>query len=192
MPVGGEESGRDPGDAAQPVDRTAEGALGGEVVHVADVRGEPGPAALAQAEGVLQVTADGERGADRQREGDRQRSVPARTADRELLAVADPHHRVVARDVDRAVVGQPGVGERGEPDQRLGVVGDDRLAREVAAGQHQQPGAGRVAGQAEQQVVQRRVGQHHAQVRAARRDLLGEPRPARPAGAAGRSAGPSR
>ncbi len=57
----------------------------------------------------------------------------------------------------------------------LVVVGDDRLAGEVAARHHQHPRAGRIAGQAEQQVVHRRVGEHHAEVGTVGRDRVGQP-----------------
>ena len=60
---------------------------------------------------------------------------------------------------------EPGVGEARRASARAcRVVGDDRLAGEVAAGHHQHPRAGRVAGQPEQQVVHRRVGEHDADV----------------------------
>ena len=54
----------------------------------------------------------------------------------------DPDHRVVAGHVDRPVVPEPGVGETGQPGQGLVVVGDDRLAGQVAAGHHQHRGPG--------------------------------------------------
>jgi hypothetical protein len=64
-------------------------------------------------ERVLQVGADGEgrRYVHGQRHG--QRRVSARAADRQFLPVDEAHHRVVARHVDRAVVGEPAVDERG-------------------------------------------------------------------------------
>lgn len=79
------------------------------------------------------------------------------------------------------VVGEPGVGEPRQPGQRLGVVGDDGLARAVPAGHHEDGGTRRITGQTEQQPVHRRVREHEAEVGAARcdprRDLLARPRP---------------
>ena len=66
-------------------------------------------------------------------------------------------------------MGQPRVREAGEPDQRLRVVTDQGLAGEVARGHHQEGGRTleRVVG--EQQLVERGVGQEHAEVRVPRR-----------------------
>ena len=61
-------------------------------------------APFGEAEGVLQVAADGEGGAHRQRQGERQRGVAARAADEQRFPVADAHHGVVARHLDRPVV----------------------------------------------------------------------------------------
>ena len=113
----------------------------------------------ASAEGVLQVAADGQR---RRRpsngQGERQRGVAARPADRRARARRRP-----GPPSRRTAHGSAGRGSarrrRGRPaGQRLVVVGDDRLAGQVAAGHHQDVGARRVAGQAEQQVVHGRVG----------------------------------
>ena len=55
-------------------------------------------------------------------------------------------------------MGQEGVGQAGQPVERLGVVGDERLVGQVAAGQHDRP-----ADRRQQQVVERRVGQEDAE-----------------------------
>lgn len=60
MPVDGQGAGSHPGDGLQLLSGVLEGVLGGEVVHVADVGGQPGPAPLRQTQGVLEVTARGE------------------------------------------------------------------------------------------------------------------------------------
>ena len=68
-------------------------------------------------------------------------------------------HRVVRPRVDRAVVEQHDVGDRVEPLERVVVLVRDRLVGDVAARHHE-----RLAGVGEQQVVQRRVREQHAEV----------------------------
>ena len=91
---------------------------------------------------------------------DRQRRVPAGTAQRQLKAlIVDGDHRVLARHMDRPVVAQHRIGQTGDPIQILLAV-DDRRAALVGRGHHQRDGPESV----EQQMVHRRVGQHHAEV----------------------------
>ena len=61
MPVGDEHLGRTPVIALQVARRGVERLQRGEVVHVADVRRQPGVAPVADAERVLQVAADRQR-----------------------------------------------------------------------------------------------------------------------------------
>ena len=63
------------------------------------------------------------------------------------------------------------VGDAAEPLAGVVVLVGDRLVGEVAAGHHQ-----RLADVGEQQVVQRRVRQHHAELAAPRRDRGGDAR----------------
>jgi hypothetical protein len=88
-------------------------------------------------------------------------------------------HGVVATHEDLAIVQQHGVGDAAEAAQRLGVVDDQRLPARIGRGADQcewlwllEPGHARgpARGLVEQQVVQRRVGQHHAEQGEARRD----------------------
>lgn len=58
--VDGQGAGPHPGDGLQLLSGVLEGVLGGEVVHVTDVSGQPGPAPFRQAQDVLEVTARGE------------------------------------------------------------------------------------------------------------------------------------
>ena len=110
--------------------------------------------------------------ADRQR--DRQRRVSAGAPDRQLDTVDHPHDRVVARHQDRPVMHQPAVGEPRKPFERIVVGEADRLTAEVARRHHQCSRAGLVAGQPEQQHVQRRVGQHDAEVGVVRGHRVGD------------------
>ena len=90
------------------------------------------------------------------------------------------HDRVVAADVDRPVVGEQPVDQRAEPGDGVVVVVGDRLVAEVAARHHERP-----ADAGQQQVVQRGVGQHQAELGQAGRDAVGHRR-------AGRGAAPAR
>ncbi len=79
------------------------------------------------------------------------------------------------RVVDRPVVPEDRVGDAGQPGGGVVVVVRDRLVGDVAAGEHERP-----AERGGEQVVQRRVRQHHADVAVARRDR-GRERRVRPA-----------
>ena len=85
------------------------------------------------------------------------------------------HDRVVRAGLDRPVVDEEAVRDPGQPLQRILVAVRDRLVGHVAARQHE-----RHAGVAEQEVVQRRVRQHHAEVGVRGRDRLGDRRPGPP------------
>ena len=75
----------------------------------------------------------------------------------------DADDRIVHRPHDRPIVGQQHVGDRAQSAARASLDRDrHRLLGEIAAGANQRPRDGR-----HQQVVQRRVGQHHAQIRIA-------------------------
>ena len=145
-----------------------------EVAQIADVGSHPGARAGGQAEGRLLLGAAGEdRPLRRGRQRDALRHVAAGAPDRQRprgrSGVERAHHRVLGADVDRAAVAEEGVGDRAEPAQRFGVAVGDRLLGDVARGQHQ--GLAQVG---EQQVMERRVGQHHAEVGAAGRDRGGD------------------
>ena len=126
--VGGEELGADAGQRLEVRRGGFEGLLSAEVVHVADVLGQPGPAGARDAQGVLQVAADREHGRHAERQVDRQRRVTARPADRKLRLVHDPHDGVVAATwMGRSWVSQASA-RPARPFPGLVVVGDQRLA----------------------------------------------------------------
>ena len=142
-------------------DVSLEGAECLVMVEVAHVVAEDRMVTAAQPEHPLQLTSDRENG-DRAVRGqsDRLRCVATGTADRHLLACGDSSHRVVAADVDWPVVYQQHVRDRPQPlDRILDLIGD-RLVRPVSAGHHQ----GHVAQVMQEQMVQRRVGEHNAEV----------------------------
>ena len=72
------------------------------------------------------------------------------------------------------VVHQPSVGEMRKTFQRIVVGEADGFAAEIARRHHQDRRARFVAGQSEQQRVQRGVGQHHPEIGIVRRDRVGD------------------
>ena len=112
---------------------------------------------------------------------DRQRRVAAGPADRQLAAVDHPHHRVVARHMDRAVVVEHGVTERRKPLRGIVVGETDRFVGAVGAGQHQRVGTRGAGNGRQQQVMQGGVGQHQPEQRAAGRHGVGDRRAGAPA-----------
>ncbi len=180
MPVGHHSSGRTPVIAPQMPGRGLEGLQRGQVVHVADVAGQPGVAAVGHAEGVLQVAADGQRRPHRHRQRDRQRGVAAGAADRAAPARRPTRTTESSQGtwIGRSLH-QPGVGQRRPAGRRavassVTIGSPDRLPLVM----HQRPRPGRVAGQAEEQVVDRRVGQHQPEVGHVRGRPSGDSRPA--------------
>ena len=165
--------GRTPVSARRCVAVRSSASSGGEVVHVADVLAEPGVAALGDAAGVLQV------GADRQRRprpsNGSATGSGAYPRERRIGSSAPSTTRTPsrrrARGSRRSWRSQASAMRR-EPLQRLGVVGDDRLAGQVAGRHHQHVGPG-ASPRAEQQRVQRRVRQHDAEVGVAGRHRVG-------------------
>ena len=147
---------------------------GGEVVHVADVLAQPGVLSVGDRHGVLQVCSHGQcrRHRDRQRDG--QRRVSARAPDRQLDAVDHPHDRVIAGHQDGPVVHQPAVGEVRKPVEGIVIGEADRLATQIARRHHQRRRSRLIARQPEQQDVQRRVGQHDAEIGVMRRHRIGD------------------
>ena len=66
---------------------------------------------------------------------------------------------------------QPGVGERRQPASGLTVIGDNGLAREVAAGHHEYARARWVADKSEEQPMHGRIGKHDPEIGRVRRDV---------------------
>ncbi len=147
-----------------------------EVGGVADVLAHPGPATGGQAERRLELAADGQQRRRGERQANGQRRVAAAAPHRLRGAVDDPHHRVIARVVDRAVVVQPRVGDPRQARIGLGGLGGERLVAEVAGGEHERvEGRPREVGvRGEQQVVQRGVRQQQPDRAVAGRDRRGD------------------
>ncbi len=128
-----------------------------------------------QRERALQLSAASQQRARRgTRQANRGRHVTARAAQhRRATPPAELDYacdRVVGAHVDRAIVHEKRVGDRAEALERVLVLVRDRLLRSVPARHHQRRHAAR-GDVCHQQVVQRRVGEHHAELARMRCDL---------------------
>ena len=90
----------------------------------------------------------------------------------------DADDGVVTRHVDRPVVRQPGVGDAPQPLTGIVIVVTDRLVAQVPTRHHEHVGNWRIATRhlPEQQMVERRVRQHHTDERVARGNGVGDRR----------------
>ncbi len=144
------------------------------VLEVADVMADPGARALGHAEGVLELGAAGQDRATRPASGS---DRPAGTYPRERRSIsgAAAAGALTTRTTESSVrvwIGRSCTSSRSAMPpsrlERVRVAVGDRLVRDVAAGHHER--APRRLGIGEQQVVERRVGQHHAELGRAGRD----------------------
>ncbi len=170
-------------EVAEVVDRLEERLVRGEVLEIADVMARHDVLLARHGHRALELGAHGE---DRTGRGTREANGGRRQAPRpteHLDPPGDgPHHRVVAADVDRTVVGEQSVDQRAESLDRVLVGVGDGLVAQVAAGHHERTSDGR-----EQEVVQRGVREHEPQLarpggHAGGQRTVGRPPPAPPAG----------
>ena len=131
------------------------------VLQVAHVLAEDRLTVLDQAEGVLELAAEGQNlpvFGETHGQRNRRRRIAPRPAQQARPAQVDAQDRIVDPAGDFPIVHQGEVGDLGQLCAGL-VVGDAlRPARDVAAGHDHRPGQA-----AQHQVMQRRVGQHEAQ-----------------------------
>ena len=147
-----------------PRDRFAQGADRAQVLHVADVGRGIEEAAVCEAERVFEFAADAERlSAEVAGDEERERRVAARTPDHVRTAVQPVHDRIVRAETDPAVVRQDHVAECGDLGEGVLVAATDGRAGDVAAGHHEAVRHGQVVVEAEEQHLDGRVRQHHAE-----------------------------
>jgi hypothetical protein len=131
-----------------------------EVARVPHVLAHDGTVTGRQAGGGLELTTDRQGRPRAEGERDGERGVAATAADGQHRSFGGAHHRVVAGDVDGAIVVQPGIGDAVEAAIGLDGVGADRFFGQVGRGHHQD-GEGRLGhcrvGR-EQQMVEGCVG----------------------------------
>ncbi len=137
-------------------------------VEIAEMLAEHHARIGAERHRCLEVAADGE---DTGRHAARRdgRRISARSPHDHRSAGHDANDRIVHRPRDRPVVHEEQVGDTGQTVQRLGPVDADWLVGAVAAGRDH-----REAGLGQQEVVQRRIGQHGPDARVARRSRLSQ------------------
>ena len=143
-----------------------------EPLEVADVRTDIGGTAADQGEGVLEMWTDGYQWdwrRDRKRE--RQRCIPAGTAQEYGCAIHEPNHRVIHPREDFPVVQQEDVGNPVQAPARLFIADRDWLVAEVATGHDE-----RNSCSLEQELVERCVWQHHANPADTRSQGISAPR----------------
>ena len=174
MQVVGHDLGRDREQPLEVLDPLGERRKRLVVLEVADVVAHPGAAATRQAERVLQLGAAGRaRGARCRRAASAQRArtraSAARTAAAGSPPLAQPSRRCGSRSGGRGRA----AGRRSRPAAatRVLVAVGDRLVGHVAAGHHERAGAE----VAQQQVVKRRVREHHAKLARRRGQPTGRP-----------------
>jgi hypothetical protein len=114
----------------------------------------------AERDDVLQVRADGEDRREPRGHRDGERGEAARAAQELQLVALEPPDAVVGVPLDGAVVDEEEVREAAEALEGLALVDGDRLVREVAA-----RGDERGFGRLEEEVVERRRGQHQPEAR---------------------------
>ncbi len=147
-------------------DRALEGLLRAEVVEVAEVLAHECLAVDDQRNAVLEIGPNREHRFPRWERRHRRRRVAARAAQHDGAARADAHDRVVDASRDRPLADQYRVRDLRQPRNRILIFVCNRLAGAIGARHHEQ--LWRAV--REQQVVQRRVRQHHAEVVVVRRD----------------------
>ena len=159
-------------DGFQPVqvrqirDRPRPKARGARVVEIADVRADHRVAAGRQRDRAFHLRPRPRPAIRRARQRHRVGRQAAPAPHRNRRAGARRDHRIVQRPRDGPVVQQKEIRDIAQPRPGFVVVRADRLVGQVAArGHHREPQF------AQQQVVQRRIRQHRAQPRQARRDF---------------------
>lgn len=164
--VTGEDVGSAAGHEGKVVRRGLEAGLGARVGHVTEMGRQmslcrPVRRGPHQAERGLEIPAGGQDDLGRLAvHGHRQRCIAARSPDRHFPAlIVDGDDGVLARYVDRPVVGEDDVGQALDPVQVL-IPEDDRRAALIGRSHHQRYRAQPI----EEQMMQRRIGQHQTKV----------------------------
>ena len=141
-----------------------------EVLHVPDVLAHESVPAGGEAERRLQFATGCEDGRNLEGKRNRERCIAAGPADRVFGAVEDPHHRVVTRDADIAIVEHEGVGNPVESIESLCVVGDDGFLGQIARRHHPDVARG------DEEVMDGCVGEHDSEVSVAGGHEIGDVR----------------
>jgi hypothetical protein len=157
------------------VEREAAAVLdkGYDLLEIAQVLRKDRLPILEEAEGILELAAHRQNRrscSEALRQRNRRRCITARPPQHAGFPADHPGHGVVDAIDDVAVVEQPIIGDPCELQPRLVIADALRLVGEIAARQHDRP-----MDAFEQQVVERRVGQHKAEHALAGRHCRGHP-----------------
>ena len=147
------------------------------VGEIADMLADEGLPPAGQRQGRLEMAAAGQNVGAVLAEVDRFGDEAARAAQKGRRAVDDLHHAVVGAHDNVAVMGHDQIGDRREFLLRFLVASDERRAARVGRSRDEDEVLrliARAAGRMEQQMVDRRIGQHHAEPRHVRRHRLGQ------------------
>ena len=176
MEVAGDDLRRDLEQGGEEVHAVFEREHRAQIAHVADIGRGVEKLPRAERKAVLELAADGEHlsalsascGGDE--EG--QRRKPAAAADEVGMARVPVHDAVVRAQADAPVVREDEIRHGRERRARFRVRMADRRARRVAARHHEvrRHRAVESVGIGKEQHLERRVGEHHADARIARRD----------------------
>ncbi len=159
MPIARHHGGRPREKCGQIGGGPAESVEGERRLQVADVLAQADLVVHGERHGVLQMPANREDGPQRLLDEHRQRRITARAAQHHLAVEHNADDRIIDVPHDRPIVHQEAAGDTGEPGQGFALVDADGLVGAVAAGRHD--GKAKLR---EQQMMQRRVGKHDAEV----------------------------
>ena len=141
----------EPGVVFDPLPERAQSLV---VLHVSDVVAHESVPFFSQTEGVLELSAAGQRvPGEATAQPERCGSVSAGTPNRIRPSSGGPHHGIVTAHMDFAVVNQEVVGDLAQLLERFFILVSNGLVGVVPAGHHE-----RDTRVAQQQVMERRVG----------------------------------
>ncbi len=168
MQVAGHDAGIDVQDAFQVVDGPPEECLADRIFKVPDMLAQKCRFFSRQADAVFQFGPAGQDLRGGAPEKNRGRHVPAGTPQEPRPAAVKSGNGIVAALIDLTVVCQKKIGDAGQSLESLVISDSDGFLAEVAAGHHQ-----RAAELVQKQMMQRRVGKHHAKKTVAWGDRIG-------------------
>ncbi len=138
------------------------------MIEIADVLAYEGIAILYERDGALEVAADRERRARKRNSRYHSGRVATGASQDRRPSSPNTRDRIVDPSSDRALADQECVRNSGQAIERLIIVVCNGLAGPICAS-HYQPIGGAMC---EKQMMERRVGQHHAELTRVRRDTV--------------------
>src|SRR5215510_6725542 len=169
MEVMSDDASRDREEPLEMIDGVRPGSVGAFIAEIAKMLAEEDVPTTDKRKYALELTAAGQDRLDRLvGEGDRQGHVAPRTAQEKGDSVDAPRYRVVAADLDRAIVSQKEIRNAAQPVHGVAIFEGDRLVAPIPT-RHDQ----REVDSSEEQMLERRVGQHHAEMTQSRSHLIG-------------------